>query len=484
MSVPRLQSPPIAVLALACLLPALQASPSFAEGQPNIVFIMADDLGYGDLGCYGQTRIATPNIDRLATRGIRFTQVYAGSTVCAPSRSSLMTGQHTGHTRVRGNAQVPLEPGDFTVAEMLKSAGYTTALIGKWGLGEPGSTGIPTRQGFDHFFGYLNQVHAHNYYPDYLWNDEQKMPLEGNAIGDVTGVSIDCRQYSPDLMVEQAEAFLNQNKSRPFFLYFALTLPHANNERGNSEGNGMEIPPSSPAAQLYADRDWPAPQKNHAAMISKLDSDVGRVLDTLSQLGLDKNTIVFFTSDNGTHKEGGADPEFFDSSGPLQGYKRALYDGGIPIPMIVSWPGIVPQGKTSDQVWAFWDLMPTLADLVKGAQVESSIDGVSIAPVILGQQSSVPHPPLYWEFHERGFKQAVRDGDWKAVKLAPDQPLELYDLATDIAEKHNVASQHPDVVARIEAFLATARTDSPDFPIQAAPAPRRPGTPATARPGT
>ena len=356
--------------------------------------------------------------------------------------------------------------------------------IGKWGLGEPESTGLPTRQGFDRFFGYLNQHHAHNYYPDYLWDNEQKYRLEGNAIGDVEGVSIDCNQYSPDLMIEQAEAFLQANKSRPFFLYLSLTLPHANNERGHSEGNGMEIPAGSPATQLYADQDWPAPQKNHAAMISKLDADVGRVVELIDQLGLDQKTIIFFTSDNGTHKEGGADPAFFDSSGPLRGYKRDLYEGGIRVPMIVSWPGYVPENQTSDQVWAFWDVMPTLAELVANVKTPQGIDGVSVAPVLLGEKSSVPHPPLYWEFHERGFKQATRMGDWKAVKLTPETPVELYDLRTDLGEKTNVAPNHPDVAAEAEAFLKKTHVDSPEFPIQPTPAPRRrePALPALCLP--
>lgn len=458
--------------AVACLILAWASGRVDAAdrpSRPNIVFILADDLGYGDLGCYGQERIRTPNIDRLAREGLRFTQCYAGSTVCAPSRSALMTGQHTGHTRVRGNADVPLRPDDVTLAEMLKSAGYATGLVGKWGLGEPGTTGLPTRQGFDRFFGYLNQHHAHNYYPDYLWDNEERRPLEGNAIGDVENVSSDRNQYSPDLMVREAEAFLDLNRSRPFFLYLALTLPHANNERGRSEGNGMEIPPDSDALRTYADEPWPAPQKNHAAMISKLDADVGRILETIARLNLDRQTLVFFTSDNGPHKEGGADPDFFRSSGSLRGFKRALYEGGIRVPMIARWPGVVPAGQTSGQVWAFWDVLPTLGSLVDGTNPPAGIDGVSIAPVLLGETAAVPHPPLYWEFHEGGFRQAVRDGDWKAVRPGPGRPLELYDLPRDPAEQTNVAREHPDVVARLNRLLDSARTDSPEFPIRTDP---------------
>ncbi len=385
--------------------------------KPNVVYIMADDLGYGDVGCYGQTRIQTPNIDRLATEGMRFTQCYAGSTVCAPSRCTLMTGLHTGHARVRGNARVPLEPDDVTVAEVLQDAGYATGLVGKWGLGEPESTGVPNRQGFDRFFGYLNQGHAHNYYPDYLWSDQRKVTLKGNELGPMENVSSKTETYSPDLMIREAEAFLDSHKDGPFFLYFASTLPHANNERGRAEGNGMEIPSDQP----YSDKPWPQPQKNHAAMITRLDGDVGRLLKKLEDLGIADETLVFFTSDNGPHKEGGADPKFFGSSGPLQGYKRDLYEGGIRVPMIVRWPGHVPSGTVSDQVWAFWDIPPTLAELA-GTTMPGVIDGTSVLPVLLGKSKSVEHPPLYWEFHERGFKQAVRSGKWKGVRLAPENP--------------------------------------------------------------
>ena len=437
--------------------------------KPNVVYIMADDLGYGDVGCYGQTRIQTPNIDRLATEGMRFTQCYAGSTVCAPSRCTLMTGLHTGHARVRGNARVPLEPDDVTIAEVLQDAGYATGLFGKWGLGDPETTGVPNRQGFDRFFGYLNQGLAHNYYPDYLWSDQRKVALKGNELGPMENVSSKTETYSPDLMIREAEDFLDSHKDGPFFLYFASTLPHANNERGRAEGNGMEIPSDQP----YSDKPWPQPQKNHAAMITRLDGDVGRLLKKLEDLGIADETLVFFTSDNGPHKEGGADPKFFGSSGPLQGYKRDLYEGGIRVPMIARWPGHVPSGTVSDQVWAFWDVPPTLAELA-GTTMPGVIDGTSVLPVLLGKSKSVEHPPLYWEFHERGFKQAVRSGKWKGVRLAPGKPLELYDLSTDLGETSNVADQHPEIVERLETFLDQARTESTDFPIPAPQArPRR-----------
>lgn len=431
--------------------------------RPNIVFILADDLGYGDLGCYGQERIRTPNIDRLAARGRRFTQCSAGSTVCAPSRCSLMTGLHAGHGRVRGNALVPLRPEDVTIAEVLKPAGYATGIFGKWGLGEPGTTGLPNRQGFDEWFGYLNQRHAHNYYPEYLWKNEQKYRLEGNEEKGNSNYAIKGVQYAPDLFTREALDYLDRHESGPFLLFLTSTIPHANNERGRAEGNGMEVPSDAP----YSAEPWPQVEKNHAAMITRLDGDVGRVLDRLRALGLEDDTIVFFTSDNGPHKEGGADPAFFRSSGPLRGFKRALYDGGIRVPMIVRWPGHVEAGSVSDAVWAFWDVLPTLAELA-GVPAPSGIDGISQVPAILGKGGQPAHEFLYWEFHEGGFKQAVRTGDWKAVRPGPCQPLELYNLKDDIGEEHDVAAKHPDVVARIEAYLRTARTDSPDFPVRPA----------------
>ncbi len=433
------------------------------EKPPNIVFILADDLGYGDLGCYGQTRIKTPNIDRLAAQGKRFTQCYAGSTVCAPSRCALMTGLHTGHCRVRGNALVPLRPEDVTVAEVLKRAGYATGIVGKWGLGEPGTTGVPNRQGFDEWFGYLNQHHAHNYYPEYLWRNEERYRLDGNEEKGTSNIALKAVQYAPDLFTREALAFLDRHQDEAFFLYLAYTLPHANNERGRAEGNGMEVPSDAP----YSSEPWPQVEKNHAAMITRLDGDVGRVLGRLKDLGLEDDTIVFFSSDNGPHKEGGADPAFFRSSGPLRGYKRALYDGGIRVPMIVRWPGRVEAGSVTDAIWAFWDVLPTLAEIA-GAKAPSGIDGRSQLPAFLGKGHQPPHGPLYWEFHEGGFKQAVRDGDWKAVRLGPGKPLELYDLKNDVSEIHDVAGEHPEVVARIETYLRTARTDSAEFPIRPA----------------
>ena len=432
-----------------CLLsPRLAHSGAPQSRTPNIIFILADDLGYGDLGCYGQKVIKTPNIDRLASEGTRFTQCYAGSTVCAPSRAALMIGFHTGHARVRGNANVPLRPEDTSVAEVLKQAGYTTGIVGKWGLGEPGSTGIPNKKGFDYWFGYLNQTHAHNYYPDYLWKNEEQYPLRQG-------------EYSHDLFTREALDFVRRAREKPFFLYLAYTIPHANNELFRKTGNGQEVPSDAP----YSNENWSQPHKNFAAMITRMDGDVGKLMALLKELGLDRNTVVFFSSDNGPHKEGGNDPEFFDSNGPLRGIKRDLYEGGIRVPMIARWPGRIKAGATSNQVWAFWDFLPTAAEIV-GAKSPPGLDGISMLPALLGRGQK-NHEFLYWEFHEGGFKQAVRMGDWKAVRLGPGKPLELYDLRTDIGEKNNVTDKHPDVGAKIEQILKAARTESQAWPVRA-----------------
>jgi arylsulfatase A-like enzyme len=425
-----------------------------ARGKPNIIFILADDLGYGDLGCYGQKIIRTPNLDQMAAEGLRFTDVYAGSTVCAPSRCALMTGLHTGHCRVRGNARVPLQPEDVTVAELLKGAGYATGIVGKWGLGEPDTSGVPNRQGFDTWFGYLNQAHAHNYYPEYLWRNEEKVELAQNLNG-ARG------EYSHDLFTQEALEYVHQHAHEPFFLYLAYTIPHANNERGRATGDGMEVPTDAP----YSGRNWPQPMKGHAAMITRMDRDMGTLFSLLRDLGIEKDTLVIFTSDNGPHKEGGADPAFFKSSGPLRGYKRDLYEGGIRVPAIARWPGMIQPG-VSDFPWAFWDVLPTACQFA-GVKPPDGIDGHSILPTLFGRPQ---HPPdfLYWEFHERGFEQAVRMGNWKAVRHGTAKPLELYDLATDLGETKDVAADHPDEVEAIWEYLKTARTESQEFPVKVA----------------
>jgi arylsulfatase A-like enzyme len=457
---------------LAFLTPTAQAADA-PPRKPNIVFILADDLGYGDLACYGQQKIQTPHIDRLAADGLRFTQAYAGATVCAPSRCSLMTGLHGGHARIRGNKRVPLQPQDVTVADVLKKAGYATALCGKWGLGQPDDAGAPNKHGFDHFFGYADQYHAHNYYPAYLWRNDQKFPLANVMPTDKPGsfgqgVAVEKKQWSHDVIAAEAISWIKSNQDKPFFLYLALTLPHANNEAGNA---GMEVPTDAP----YSDKPWPQPEKGKAAMITRLDATVGQVMALLKDLKLDDDTIVIFTSDNGPHNEGGVDAKFFQSSGPLRGTKRDLYEGGIRVPMIARWPNKIAPGKTTDFPTAFWDFLPTAADLAGATdKLPPNLDGQSILPTLQGKPQK-PHDHLYFEFHERGFDQAVRFGNWKAVRNGFDQPLELYDLKADLGETTNLAPSHPDVIKQATDFLAAARTDSPDFPIDKRP--RKPAKP-------
>jgi len=441
--------------------------------QPNIIFILADDLGYGDVGCYGQKRIKTPNIDRLAREGMRFTDFYAGATVCAPSRCVLMTGYHLGHCYVRGNAgqkdrsiQI-LRDEDVTVAEILKKAGYATALCGKWGLGEEGSIGVPNKQGFDYFFGYLNQHHAHNYYPAYLFQNEQRYPLKNIVPGEGDfgrGVASEKAEYSPNLITAAALKWIEQNKDRPFFLYYAPTLPHANNEGGKE---GMEVP----ALGQYAQSDWPPQQQAHAAMISHLDADVGKLLDLLARLKLDENTLIFFSSDNGPHREGGNDPDFNNSNGPLKGIKRDLTEGGIRVPFIARWPGRISAGATSEFIGGFQDVMPTLADLTgASADVPQNTDGLSIRPTLLGQpDQQQQHDELYWAFYERGGAQAARAGRWKVVQQPYHSPVRLYDLASDIGEDRDVAAEHPEIVAKLTESMRASNQPAENWKFPKAP---------------
>ena len=448
------------ILCLSGLVTPVQSSRP-AKRKPNIIFILADDLGYGDLGCYGQKLIKTPHLDGLARAGIRFTNFYAASPVCAPSRASLMTGMHQGHAYVRGNTtlkrvpgqsgsaamRLPLRPKDITVAEVLKAGGYATGLIGKWGLGEPDSTGIPNRKGFDYVFGYLNQTHAHNYYPDYLWRNQQRVSLKQGT-------------YSHDLFTSEALEFIRRERSHPFFLYLAYTLPHANNELGRTTGNGMEVPTDEP----YSGENWRQQEKNYAAMVTRLDTDVGRIRALLKELGLDRDTIVFFSSDNGPQgrDEGGFDPNFFASNGMFRGIKRELYDGGLREPMIACWPGKIREGQVSQQVWAGWDILPTFA-AIAGAKSPAGIDGISVLPALLGQRIK-GHEYLYWEFHEGEFAQAVRLGQWKAVRKV-NRATELYDLQTDVAERHDFAAAHPGVIRRMEEIMKTSHTESEFWPV-------------------
>ena len=453
-----------AALAFPCVCrSAEKATSAEAADKPNVIYIMADDLGYGDLGCYGQKRIKTPSIDKMAAEGIRFTEHYAGSTVCAPSRCVLMTGLHTGHCVVRNNkevkpmGQMPLPADTITVARLLNQAGYATALVGKWGLGGPGSTGVPNKQGFDYFYGYLCQRHAHNYYPEFLFRNDERVPLAGNKIAnpreDGAGMAVERGQYAYDLCANEAIAFVERHRDCPFFLYFSPTIPHANNEAG---GKGMEVP----SLGDYADLDWPEPQKGHAAMISRLDGDVGRLLAKLKELGLDEKTVVFFTSDNGPHREGGANPEFNDSNGPLRGIKRDLYEGGIRVPLIARWPGRIRPGTQTDLISAFWDFLPTACELAR-VQPPRGIDGISYLPTLLSDDArQKKHEYLYWEY---GGPRAVRMGNWKAVGHPRGSRLELYDLETDSGESTNVATENPDVVDRIRRNMEAAHVDSPDF---------------------
>jgi len=458
---------------------AAQAStpPAADMRRPSIIFILADDLGYGDLGCYGQSKIKTPNLDRLAAEGMRFTQFYAGSTVCAPSRCALMTGLHTGHALIRGNAKVALRPQDLTVAEVLKKAGYRTGLIGKWGLGNEQTTGVPQKKGFDEFLGYLDQTHAHDYYTDHLWRYDPPGPAKPGYDGRRDFLENQGGKqalYMHDLFTTAALSFLQVNKPdrfnqhRPFFLYLAYTIPHANNEAGKRTGNGMQVPSDAP----YSDQPWPQPEKNKAAMITRMDADIGRLLDKLQELKIEDNTVVFFTSDNGPHKEGGVDPQFFRSSGSLRGIKRDLHEGGIRVPLIVRWPARIKRGALNEQPWAFWDFLPTAAEIAQ-AGMPGQIDGRSMLPALLGRPQTSAHEFLYWEFHERGFQQAARFGDWKAVRPRVGEPLELYDLKADPGEKTDVAAGNPQVVSKIEDYLKTARTESEHWPIK--PANPRPG---------
>ena len=440
-----------------CLLTMASANHA-ASPRPNIIFIMVDDLGYGDLGCYGQREIQTPHIDGLAKNGMRFTQFYAGSTVCAPSRCCLMTGLHTGHCFIRGNGKDNLRPQDVVVAEIAKTAGYATGLFGKWGLGHEDSTGLPTRQGFDHFFGYLDQHHAHNYYPSFLVRNEKRFPLT-NVVpeeGDWgQGVATDKQQYSHDLITTAALEFVNNHRYQPFFLYLAYTIPHANNEAQNL---GMEVPGYGP----YDQRDWPEPQKGHAAMITRMDADIGRLMQRLQECGIGDNTIVMFTSDNGPHREGGNDPDFNDSNGPLTGIKRSLHEGGIRVPLIAHWPCHVPAGTTSEHIGAFWDLLPTVADLV-GAKhaVPRDLDGISFAPALLGKyDDQQQHDDLFWVFYEGKGARALRRQKWKAIEQPLHSPIRLYDLESDISEKNDLAGEHPEIVEQMRKRMDESYTPS------------------------
>ncbi len=421
---------------------------------PNIVYIMADDLGYAHLGSYGQKEIQTPRLDAFAREALRFTQAYSGCTVCAPARSSLMTGLHTGHTPVRGNSGgLPLPRSATTVAEVLKGAGYATGIFGKWGLGEAGTEGVPEKQGFDEALGPLHQIHAQDYYPEFLWKNGSPLPLPENQHGQKG-------RYAPDVMVEGALEFLRAHANQPFFLYFPSIVPHHEfqvpAEDFQAYAGRYEEKPFIREDRGFEIQEQPAAA--FAGMVTRLDRDVGKLLDELDKLGLKDNTIVFFTSDNGPVDFEPID-KAFDGNGPLRGHKTDLYEGGIRVPMLVRYPDKIKPG-VSDFPWAFWDFLPTAAELA-GAQPPEGIDGISVAPTLLGQPQQ-PHEFLYWETERSGeLNQAVRMGKWKAVRSG--DRLELFDLETDPGESVDVAPGQPDIVARIEAYLATARVPPPDL---------------------
>ena len=449
------------------------------SSPPNIILIMADDLGYGDVGVYGQTLFPTPNIDRLAKGGIRFLQHYSGSTVCAPSRSALMTGQHSGHTFIRGNlekgftldneGQYPLAAEELTIAEVLKEANYRTGAFGKWGLGYPGSEGDPNFQGFDQFYGYNCQRVAHNYYPTHLWNNQKKEKLRGND-GATT------ETYAPELIHQKALSFLEENKESPFFMFYPSVIPHAElvaPMEYMARYRGLFLPEKKFIQKKvgYNVGRYNPQEESHAAfaaMINVLDDQVGEIIDKIHELGIAENTLILFTSDNGPHLEGGADPDYFNSNGPLRGYKRDLYEGGIRVPMIAYWPSKIQPGSTTDHPSAFWDFFPTAIEIAGLNKNWADIDGISFLPTLTGKEQKA-HPYLYWEFLKKGGRQAVRMDQWKAVRLNmsnnPDAPIELYKLTDDIGEENNIAKQYPEMVKIMDSLMSNAHEYSEIFPF-------------------
>ncbi|MGC9327516.1 MAG: arylsulfatase [Candidatus Hinthialibacter sp.] len=465
-----IQQTALGALALSCMP---NRSTAQTKSPPNVILILADDLGYNELGCYGQEKIKTPNLDRMAAEGMKFTQFYSGQAVCAPSRCVLMTGKHTGHSYIRNNREVkpegqePIPEDTWTIAKMLKEKGYATAAIGKWGLGAPGSSGDPNKQGFDLFFGYNCQRHAHNYYPRYLYRNSDRVPLPGNDRG-LTG-----EHYAPDLMIDEAERFIRENKERPFFLYYPTIVPHlalqVPEDSLNEYKGKWDDPPYDGKTGGYLPH--PHPKAAYAAMITRMDRDIGRIMSTLKELQLDENTLVIFTSDNGPTYLDGPGTDFFESNKPLRGMKGSLYEGGIRVPAIARWPGRIQAGTSSDWVGAFWDLMPTIAD-VTGAKSGSDIDGVSFANTLFGEPGQEEHEYLYWEFPAYGGQQALRMGDWKAIRQnlsrkQGNRSIQLYNLQDDIGETVDLAEKHPGLVQKMEALMKIARTPSEKFPFPA-----------------
>lgn len=440
---------------LVCVSLLLFARIASAAERPNIIYVLCDDLAQGDLGCYGQKLIQTPNLDRMAREGTRFTQAYCGTSVCAPSRASLMTGLHSGHCPIRANweiapgeGQLPLPAATITVAQILHDASYATACCGKWGMGMFDTSGNPLKKGFEHFLGYNCQRHAHSYFPTYLYRDAERFELPGN---DGKGIG---RTYAQELIERGAEEWLRENHQRPFFLFYAVTLPHGRHEIDD--------------LGQYADTDWTPQQKAYAAQVSRLDSDVGRILALLKELGIDKSTLVMVSGDNGSSfNENSELGRRFDQSmgGKLRGFKRSLYEGGLRQAALARWPGVVPDGRVCDDAWAFWDFLPTAVELA-GAKLPEGFepDGLSLTAMLKGG----PAPErdyFYWELHEGPFLQAVRFGDWKAVRNGPAKGIELYNLRTDEAEQSDLADRHPNLVARADSLMKEAHRDDPNWPI-------------------
>jgi arylsulfatase A len=433
------------IVSLATLF--LVAAAAQAAQKPNIIFIMCDDLGYGQVGCYGQQMIQTPHIDQMATEGLRLTDYYSGTAVCAPSRCALMTGKHVGHTYIRGNyeikktehnesGQLPIPAETVTVAEKMKEAGYATACIGKWGLGYPMSEGDPLSQGFDFFAGYNCQRHAHNHYPGWVWRNHDKVEL---------GPKDTVEGHSQYFLTREARSFITENRDRPFFLYLAYIIPHS----------ALQIPKSDPAYQMYADNNWPEKQKIHAGMITLMDRDIGGIRALLKELKIDDNTLVVFTSDNGPHNTGGAKVEFFNDNGPLRGIKRNMYEGGVRVPFVAAWPGVIKPGRTSNHIGAHWDLMPTACEMA-GIAPPADTDGISYLPLLQGKAANQQqHKYVYFELHWPT-KRGIRMGDWVALQertsaIDPTKDkIELYNLKDDLAQEHDLAAQYPE---RIDAFM-------------------------------
>jgi arylsulfatase A-like enzyme len=435
--------------------------------KPNIVYILADDLGYGDLSCYGQTKYATPHIDALAKEGILFTQHYAGATVCAPSRSALMTGQHTGHTPIRGNKKLELPKESITIAEILKENGYKTGAFGKWGLGTAHQEGSPLKQGFDTFYGYLDQALAHHYYPYHLWENDEKIILEKNQ-------GLQKGQYAPHLIHKKALTFIENHKNEPFFLYYPSIIPHAELFAPEDYLNKFrgKFNPEKPFKGLdegekykkgrYGSQEYP--RAAFAAMVTLLDDQVGEIIQKVKDLGLEENTIFIFTSDNGPHKEGGADPNYFNSNGIYKGFKRDLFEGGIRVPMIVKWKGKIKEETKTNHSSAFWDVLPTITDLLN-VDLKTETDGVSFLPTLLQNEQQEKHDYLYWEFHELGGRQAILKDHWKLIKynVKKTSKFFLFDIENDPSESNNLANKMPKKLEELKVLMASARTESEEF---------------------